>query len=139
MTTSDPSSQGSEGDQFAHLRPILAVVKKGRSVQHMCSIHQLFDCIRVGGGGVAYSTLQLLSLSATDSDTLVKKFQFKGKPILGLHSNQRVIVVVFKKRVLVIDAGSLAMRFYIRSELCVCVCVCVHVHVHVHTVHVWQL
>ena len=64
-----------------------------------------------------YSTLQLLSLSATDADTLVKKFQFKGKPILGLHSNQRVLAVVFRRRVLVIDSSSLAVRFYVRSEL----------------------
>ena len=71
---------------------------------------------RLGGGSVPYSTLQLLSLSATDTDTLVKKFQFKGKPILGLHSNQRVLAVVFRKRVLVIDGRSLAMRFFIRSE-----------------------
>ena len=76
------------------------------------------DVCRLGGGSVPYSTLQLLSLSATDADTLVKKFQFKGKPILGLHSNQRVLVVVFRKRVLVIDSSSLAMRFYIKSELC---------------------
>ena len=65
---------------------------------------------------MAYSTLQLLSLRATDADTLVKKFQFKGKPILGVHSNRRVIAVVFKKRVLVIDAASFGMRFYIKSE-----------------------
>ena len=65
---------------------------------------------------MSYSTLQLLSLRATDADTLVKKFQFKGKPILGIHSNQRVIAVVFKKRVLVIDAASFGMRFYIKSE-----------------------
>jgi hypothetical protein len=65
---------------------------------------------------VSYSTLQLLSLRATDADTLVKKFQFKGKPILGIHSNQRVIAVVFKKRVLVIDAASFGMRFYIKNN-----------------------
>lgn len=64
---------------------------------------------------MAYSTLQLLSLRA-ENDALVKKFQFKGKPILGVHSNRRVIAVVFKKRVLVMDAASLGMRFYIKSE-----------------------
>ncbi|CAI8047222.1 Breast carcinoma-amplified sequence 3 homolog, partial [Geodia barretti] len=98
VPTPDPCLQGS--DQFAHLRPILAVVKKGR----------------LGGGIVPYSTLQLLSLSATDADTLVKKFQFKGKPILGLHSNQRVLAVVFRRRVLVIDSSSLAVRFYVRND-----------------------
>lgn len=64
---------------------------------------------------MAYSTLQLLSLRA-DSDGLVKKFQFKGKPILGIHSNRRVIAVVFKKRILVMDSASLGMRFFIKSE-----------------------
>ena len=68
-----------------------------------------------------YSTLQLLSLSATDADTLVKKFQFKGKPILGLHSNPRVLAVVFRKRVLVVDSSTLAMKFYVKSE-----CTCLH-------------
>ena len=76
----------------------------------------VFFDIRGVTGSVPYSTLQLLSLRATDNDTLVKKFQFKGKPILGIHSNQRVIVVVFKKRVLVMDAKSLGMKFHIRSE-----------------------
>ena len=57
----------------------------------------------------------MLSLRATESDTLVKKFQFKGKPILGVHSNRRVIVVVFKKRILVMDAASFSVKFYIKS------------------------
>ena len=81
---------------------------------------------------MSYSTLQLISLRATDTDTLIKKFQFKGKPILGVHSNRRVIVVVFKRRVLVMDAATFGMRFYIKSEcakyrytrvmsLCICI------------------
>lgn len=72
--------------------------------------------------GVAYSTLQLLSLR-TDNDALVKKFQFKGKPILGIHSNRRVIAVVFKKRILVMDSASFGMRFYIKSECTTCTCI----------------
>ena len=65
---------------------------------------------------MAYSTLQLLSLRAGEGDTLVKKFQFKGQPILGVHSNRRVVAVVLRKRVLVMDAASFGMRFYIKSE-----------------------
>ena len=46
----------------------------------------------------------------------MKKIQFKGQPVLGVHANRRAMVVVLRKRIAVMDATSLDMRFYVKSE-----------------------
>ena len=92
------------------------------------------------GSTVAYSTLQLISLrSPGNGDNVVRKFVFKSRPIANVECNRRymyhctytlvwslinecvwhirVIAVVFQKRIVVLDAGSLENKFVIRSKL----------------------
>ncbi|XP_064392789.1 BCAS3 microtubule associated cell migration factor-like isoform X1 [Halichondria panicea] len=99
-----PTPQSYEGvtpDKFPEARPIMAVVKKGR--------HN-------SGSTVAYSTLQLLSLRTNGGDNTVKKFVFKTRPIVDVHCNRRVVVIVFQKRMVVLDAGSLDNKYVIRNS-----------------------
>eukprot|EP00731_Ephydatia_muelleri_P022445 Em0015g28a len=88
-------------DSFADLRPILAVVKKGRHYTN----------------AAPFSTLYFVPLrgASHEDEGRLKKLVFKGSTIMDVKCNRRVIAIVLQKKVVILDAGSHAHKFSVKN------------------------